>query len=297
MAQEQRSSRFWPIFLSILLLLGIAGSLWFLWNQQAIRSAESQKQKDQAAALRQKVDELRALLALSPCEAREKLVPVPPQGSVSPVSQDPNADNIESACVFIIALKGKNKVATGTGFFVAPGYVVTNKHVVGRSSDAFITSKALGQPIRATVVATSDTQNRDYALLKVDLPPGCIPVSLPFAADVHKTEKVGAWGFPNLVGRNDPGYAGLLRGDMASAPELSYTEGVVSAILPRNPDIIVHTAPISPGNSGGPLLNEKGEVIGINTMISLDDSSYRQASLALAAADLRNFLKIHNIAN
>jgi S1-C subfamily serine protease len=80
-----------------------------------------------------------------------------------------------------------------------------------------------------------------------------------------------------------------------AAPELSYADGVISAVLDRKPPLIVHTAPLSPGNSGGPLANEKGFVVGVNSMISLDEDSYRQTSIALPASDILSFLKENSI--
>lgn len=325
---EKASPAFWPLVLTGLIVLAITGCFWVLLSEQGSRSSLSSRNDKQIEQLISRRDELRGLLALAPCEAlkkvqeaglpylkgmqlprvdtkTEELAPAsqapaklsggqPPEGGQTALS---GPDALENACVFVVASGGKNKISTGSGFFVAPGYVVTNRHVVNAGKGtALVTSKSLGRACQATVVAMSQGRNADYALLKVALPDKARPVFLPLAKTVGKTEKVGAWGFPDLVGRNDPSYARLLRGeDVTATPELSYTEGVVSAILDRNPKVIVHTAPISPGNSGGPLVNAKGEVVGINTMITLDESSYRQASLALAADDLQRFLASHGI--
>ena len=208
------------------------------------------------------------------------------------------ATDVEDACVFLVSVDKDGHGATGSGFFVAPGRVATNRHVVENAQGGLlVTSKALGRPVAGRVLATSDATRGDYALVAVEPPAGAHPAILAFADGARRTDKVGAWGFPDIVGKSDPAYKRLLTGkDITAMPELSYSEGVVSAVLDRTPPLIVHTAPISPGNSGGPLVNERGELVGINTMISLDEGSYRQASIALAAADLLRFLKAQGVA-
>lgn len=291
----------WPLIATCVILALIGGCFWALWNSKAADRDRAKAQELRLAELATERDDLAALLKLQPCETAARLAPAQaapqtaPQTAPDAAAKNINAvsdlDPAERACVFLVSADGASQLSTGSGFFVAPGYVLTNRHVIEKGTGkAFVTSAAMGSLALAQVVATGKGRNNDYALLRLDMPDGANTAILPLASQTKKTEKVGAWGYPHLVGENDPAYMRLMHGDLSAAPELSYTEGVISAILPGNPPIIVHTAPISPGNSGGPLLNANGEVVGINSMIQLDSSSYRQASLAIGADALKSFL-------
>lgn len=304
-SSRQRSPAFWPCLISLLLLACICALCWQIWAIHSAKLTEARAAEDRLAALRARSEQLKSILSLPPCEAKKALeeggamAPLPvgkrPAVKESSAKQGKAAAaadpaDVERGCVFLVGVSPPDKIMTGAGFFVAPGYVVTNRHVVEGARGIIATSKALGRPAKARLVARSG-QDRDYALLKVEPPAGADVKILNFARDVKKTDKIGAWGFPGLVGKADPAYMKFMRGeDFSASPEISYTEGVVSAILERNPRLIAHTAALSPGNSGGPLVNAAGEVVGINTMIALDEDSYRQASIALAASDLQHFL-------
>lgn len=312
-----------PLVILFLLLAAVFYCGWLIWDKYAERAAAANE--DAAVeTLKAQKNELESLLALPPCEAKQKLAPgasqtARPSASASAAARPAptaaaipektplankavrhaaNPEEIEQACVFLVGIAGKNQLSTGSGFFVAPDYIVTNRHVVsGSNGKILVTSKALGHPVAGRVVARGSGKDRDFALVSIKTPTDAKIFSLKLAPEVKKTQKVGAWGFPNIIGRNDPAYARLLKGeDFNSVPELSYSEGVVSAVLERNPRLIVHTAPISPGNSGGPLLNDAGEVVGINTMITLDEDSFRQASIALDARNLEEFLRESGLA-
>ena len=149
--------------------------------------------------------------------------------------------------------KSKNvAIATGTGFlFGSQDYIITNYHVVKGTSEVKV-KFTNGESINAEVVAR-DTQN-DVAILKLTKPPSFQSREMKFgdSSMVRMGDKVFTIGYPHTR-------------IMGFKPK--YTEGVISAVtgIKDNPTVFQTTVPIQPGNSGGPLFNDKGEVVGLTT--------------------------------
>jgi TPR repeat protein/V8-like Glu-specific endopeptidase len=138
---------------------------------------------------------------------------------------------------------------SGTGWVISPGYIVTNQHVVHRARSVEVIM-ANGEKIAAKVVAADN--GNDLAVLSV-ASAGLLPPGLPLAKKaVSAGEEVFTIGFP-------------LPGDMGQRAKL--TDGIINADsgLGDDPRYYQISVPIQPGNSGGPLLNMRGEVIGITT--------------------------------
>ncbi|MCA3282672.1 MAG: trypsin-like peptidase domain-containing protein [Roseomonas sp.] len=140
----------------------------------------------------------------------------------------------------------RRAVSSGTGFVVAARRIMTNHHVIEGCAEVAARLPD-GRELPARVMASDTT--RDLALLSTEADAGPI---LPFrsAGMYRRGEGVVTYGFP---------LAGLL----SSGPTL--TTGEVSALsgLADNPRHIQISAPVQPGNSGGPLLDMRGQVIGV----------------------------------
>jgi S1-C subfamily serine protease len=140
-------------------------------------------------------------------------------------------------------------LSTGTAWATASGYAVTNHHVVaGKPSIILINSE--GEEIAARVVA-SDEPN-DIALLSVE-DPTRLPAALPLAySSARLGSSVFTIGFPRVD-------------VMGTTPKLSL--GIISGVngLYDDPASYQISVSVQPGNSGGPLLNMQGEVVGIIT--------------------------------
>jgi S1-C subfamily serine protease len=137
--------------------------------------------------------------------------------------------------------------SAGTGWPVDGGYVVTNNHVVA-GVEQVVLIDSTGKELTASVVRR-DT-GHDLALLRVS-EPDSLPPALPLAgSDPRWGSRVFTIGYPRID-------------TMGRTPKLS--DGIISALsgYQDDPDSYQTSVPIQPGNSGGPLLNMNGEVVGV----------------------------------
>jgi len=144
-------------------------------------------------------------------------------------------------------------VATGTGFlFSSSDYVITSYHVV-HGSKSISVRFTNGERIDATI-AVKDTNN-DIAILKLSKSPTSRQniITLGDSTSVKTGDRVFTYGFPlvDLLGHQEP----------------RYSEGFINSLsgISNDPRLFQVSIPIQPGNSGGPVFNEKGELIGIAT--------------------------------
>jgi serine protease Do len=196
--------------------------------------------------------------------------------------------------------RGGQSGGLGSGFFVAPGLLVTNRHVVEQfdPEKIFVTNKLLGGVRRATVRATtpsSDFGEPDYALLAVENAPTVQPLGLTRVA--NRLDEVVAAGYPGSVIEADSQFRALIAGDASAIPEMVATNGLISAIqmIREGRPIIPNTASISAGNSGGPLVDRCGRVVGVNTFGRIDPQKAEKINYAQKSDTLIDFLKSQNI--
>lgn len=202
---------------------------------------------------------------------------------------------LESGSGFILTVTG----STGSGFFIAPGLMLTNNHVVeGIGADVsgaiFVTSRHLGQVYEARIVASAKGKEfggADFALLKLMGQQKKHSV-LKLSGKYKKLDEVLASGYPGIVVVNDRALKDLLKGNESAAPDLVINQGHISALqqVDDNGTVVVHTADITGGNSGGPLIDACGRVIGINTFITANQKSASRASFALGSDKISAFL-------
>jgi S1-C subfamily serine protease len=134
-------------------------------------------------------------------------------------------------------------------------------------------STSLGRAIRADLVAQSsgpiEPGKPDFAVLRLpETVAGAQPLALSRTAE--KLTDVVAAGYPVSVVRVEQGMQALREGRLDTPPELVLSRGSISTIQHLSNDLIImpHSADISPGNSGGPLVDACGRVVGINTFVS-----------------------------
>lgn len=176
-------------------------------------------------------------------------------------------EQLERSVVRVISQSSEG-TSTGTGSVVAAGRVLTNHHVIDGGERYGVGSKFTDGVKRARVIWKS--RALDLALLSVD-GLGLSPVTLA-TAKPHKGSPVIAMGYPGAsdYGRGLTFEATVNRGVISNFHHTPW-EGSGSR---REIDIIQHDAPINSGNSGGPLFDDCGRVIGVNTQKSGRDNTH-----------------------
>jgi S1-C subfamily serine protease len=178
----------------------------------------------------------------------------------------------------------EENVFTGTGFFVAPGIVITNNHVVNECTKPI----QVRPPKRASFTATlyGRDETNDLALLRTEMNNES---TASFRIRFRLGERVAAYGFP---------YAGIL------SSSGNFTLGNVTAESGMKDDtrFLQISAPIQPGNSGGPLLDMAGSVVGVvvsqlnaTRMMQLEGSIPQNVNFAIRAPIITNFLSVKGV--
>jgi len=174
-----------------------------------------------------------------------RVAPVPP-GKPPPSSISPGDGGGTVRRVVPDLAEPERPQTSGTGFLAAEGRVLTNRHVVAECAHVVVRNAAgVSMPAR-TVAADPD---RDLALLEVP-PAAGPPLTFRESPAVRRGEYVITYGFP-------------LSGLLSSGPTL--TTGNINALagIRDNPGNFQISAAVQPGNSGGPLFDSRGNVIGV----------------------------------
>lgn len=201
------------------------------------------------------------------------------------VTKDPgNRANPSKGYVVMRLLKSKpgdsaaeesQVVGNGTGFVIADGYVVTNRHVVDDADSLVVQDPANpnGLPLAAKVVATS--KDLDVALIQ------CRPLKAPAVplntVPVARGTEVMALGFPiaTVVGKG-----------------LKATRGIVTGLPSDETNkMMVLDVQVNPGNSGGPLCDRTGRVVGIVAAKTFTGTFVQSYGLAIPINDAMPFIK------
>lgn len=195
--------------------------------------------------------------------------------SAEPASADTPARSAELTGAMLERLMQGNARIVGTGFCVdAEGFILTNEHVVREAKQIYVTTDE-GRTFPALVVGTDPRS--DLAVLKI--PARLTPVTFAPTADAYR----GQWTIVigNPVGLSTGGAmcmsVGVVSAIGRELPKLSEREGRLYS------NLIQTSAEVNPGNSGGPLVDLHGNVLGIVTAVVLPHKTTNGIGFAIPA--------------
>ena len=179
------------------------------------------------------------------------------------------ADEVTPGVVNINTRTGRGEGA-GTGMILSgDGLVLTNNHVIEGATEIVVTDADSGEQYRAEVVGTAPTD--DVAVIQLDGASGLDTVDTGDSSEVAVGDPVVAIG--NAGGRG--GMPTVVTGGVVATEQSITVTDEMGGGAERLSGLLQIDAPIEPGDSGGPLANSEGEVVGINTAASADSINGR----------------------
>jgi hypothetical protein len=193
--------------------------------------------------------------------------------------------------VVLVATNGSDAyfVGHGSGFAVAPDKIVTNAHVVelAREEKNLVIGVIPSEGTKTyggRIIAFSP--GNDLALIQLE--EGLLPVSTFYAGAVSDGQHVTAIGYPGTVDRAQ----GLGLKQLVEPLGTVKTSGNVSSgRSSQSFDTVLHTAPLAAGNSGGPLVDDCGRVLGVNSFGSVSDGNDAEFGFAVSWREVASFLR------
>jgi Do/DeqQ family serine protease len=169
----------------------------------------------------------------------------------------------------------QEQIGTGSGVIISEdGYIVTNNHVIQDASELEVTLNN-NKSYKAKVIGTDSKM--DIALLKINA-----DEKLPYSTFADSDQvKVGEW---VLAVGNPYNLTSTVTAGIVSAKARNLENNGLQSFLQTD-------AAVNPGNSGGALVNTRGELIGINTMISSPTGSYAGYSFAIPSNITRKIIE------
>ena len=221
--------------------------------------------------------------------------------ALTPIPAQAEPADIDAAArgVVRVVIIGDNNgelfpISHGTGFAVSGDTVVTNAHVVrdalrDEGMQIGIVPNGGGEAVYGRIVAV--LARNDLALIRITGSLRLPPLALAGGAPPDSGE-VTSVGYPMNVDRAQ----GLDLSDIFRSQPPVKSRGYVSGARPsRQFDTILHTAPIARGNSGGPLLDPCGRVVGVNSFGADNDGGDAEFFFAVSNRELVPFLRANDV--
>jgi serine protease Do len=184
-------------------------------------------------------------------EAKKSVVRIEVQGTHATFKDNENRKTIVT----------KEINGGGSGVFISENEILTNTHVLAGASVVSVFIDSQQEPLVGEILGISECS--DLGIIKV---PGKHPF-LKFGNKLDQGTVVTALGYPLDSLAESAKYYTIKEGTISKDPYLGSTES-------SSVEVVEHSAVLNPGNSGGPLVNSSGEIVGINEIKNSNTNQY-----------------------